>query len=225
MSLCYIKFMIKAVIFDMDGTLIDTEPYWRQVEIEVANSVGIPLTTEMAYATIGMTMQSITDFWAKSFPDVKFNRNEVIDRIYAKVIDFVRKGGEPMPGVMDTIDICLSAGLKIAIASSSRPVLIKTVIDKLGLNDKISIYCSATDEKHGKPAPDVYLTTSSKLGVKPSECLAFEDSPAGVESAKSAGMKCIVIPEPSMFDNPRFGIADLKLRSMTEFNKETLRPL
>jgi sugar-phosphatase len=100
--------------------------------------------------------------------------------------------------------------------------LIQTVVAVLGLEDIFEALCSAEDEALGKPDPAVYRTTAERLGVVTHDCVAFEDSEAGVASAKSAGMRVIAVPASNQFDRPGFDIADLKLRSLEEFGIELL---
>ncbi|MCL2136338.1 MAG: hexitol phosphatase HxpB [Coriobacteriia bacterium] len=217
--------MIKAAIFDMDGLLIDTEKYWWQAEVEVFNSVGIPLTLDLAKTTMGMMMRDITAHWARVYPHIEYDREDVIDRVYDKLVEYVGLYGEAMSGALAAVSICEQAGLMLAIASSSYPVLIEAVMEKLNLSGRINVYASAMHEMHGKPSPDVYLSAAKKLGVDALDCLAFEDSIAGVQSAKAAGMKCIAVPDPSMFDRPEYGIADLKLHSLVQFDESMLLKL
>ena len=124
----------------MDGLLIDTEPLWWQVETEVLNSIGIPLTKELHRTTMGMTMQDAITRYAAAHPNIEFDTNDVIEQIHAKMIETIEKVGQAMPGALDTIKICAAAGLKLAIASSSHPILIETVITRLGLSN-IQTYC------------------------------------------------------------------------------------
>ena len=112
----------------------------------------------------------------------------------------------------------------VAIASSSSPRLIDAVCDRLGLAG-IHVRCSALDEARGKPAPDVYLTAVRRLGVAPAHCLAMEDSLHGVVSAKSAGLRCVAVPDPLLAADPRYREADLVLSSLTQFDDTTLRLL
>jgi beta-phosphoglucomutase-like phosphatase (HAD superfamily) len=129
-----------------------------------------------------------------------------------------------MPGVVAAIALFGRCGLRLAIASSSPRRLIDAVCDRLGL-DGIEVRCSAMDEARGKPAPDVYLTAARKLGVAAAACLALEDSPNGVASAKAAGMRCVAIPDPLLAGHPRYGEADLVLRSLTDLDDAALRRL
>jgi sugar-phosphatase len=129
-----------------------------------------------------------------------------------------------MPGVAAAIELFERHGLALAIASSSPPRMIDAVCERLGLG-AIEVRCSAEDEARGKPAPDVYLTAARRLGVAPTNCLAVEDSPYGIESARSAGMRCVAVPDPMLAADPRYGEADLVIASLTELDEAALQLL
>jgi beta-phosphoglucomutase-like phosphatase (HAD superfamily) len=129
-----------------------------------------------------------------------------------------------MPGVTAAIALFERCGLRLAIASSSPLRLIDAVCDRLGLT-RIEVRCSAMDEPRGKPAPDVYLAAARRLGVAAASCLALEDSPTGIASARSAGMRCIAVPDPLLAADPRYREADLVLESLTRLDAAALRRL
>ena len=128
-----------------------------------------------------------------------------------------------MPGVPGAIALFQRSGLRLAIASSSPKRLIDAVCTRLEL--AIEVRCSALDEAHGKPAPDVYLAAARRLGLSPARCLAVEDSPAGVISAKTAGLTCLAVPDPLLATDPRYRRADLVLPSLTLLDEPTLHKL
>ena len=209
-----------AVVLDMDGLLIDTEPVWRTAEKEVFADLGIDLTEADLLDTTGVRIDEVA---AARLPPVGPTATEVADRITALVIAHVEQEGEPMPGVPEAIALFRRCGLSLAIASSSPERLIDAVCARLKLD--IDIRCSALDEPRGKPAPDVYLTAARRLGLRPTRCLAVEDSPAGVVAATSAGMTCIAVPDPLLTSDPRYRRADLVLPSLTELTEPLLRTL
>jgi sugar-phosphatase len=209
-----------AVVLDMDGLLIDTEPVWRTAEKEVFADLGIDLTEADLLDTTGVRIDEVA---AARLPPVGPTATEVADRITDLVIAHVEQEGEPMPGVPEAIALFRRCGLSLAIASSSPERLIDAVCARLKLD--IDIRCSALDEPRGKPAPDVYLTAARRLGLRPARCLAVEDSPAGVLAAKAAGMTCIAVPDPLLTGDPRYRRADLILPSLTELTEPLLRTL
>jgi sugar-phosphatase len=127
--------------------------------------------------------------------------------------------------VREAFETIRLAGLPMAIASSSSEDLIRAVVERLELSEYISAICSADLEAEGKPHPAVYLTAAGALGVEPERCLALEDSPNGVLSAKAAGMYCIAVPDPFLADDPRMNAADLRLSSLLELTPKLLDQL
>lgn len=215
--------MIKAVIFDMDGLLIDSEPLWKEAEIEVFTSVGVPLTLEMTEQTMGMRTDAVVKYWHDRYPWRQPSQKEIADLIDSRVLTKISQKGVAKAGVEHAFEVCVTANLPVAIASSSSMQIINTVIKKLGLESKVKAVHSAHNEEFGKPHPGVYLSTAKALGVKPEECLALEDSENGIKSAKAAKMKCIAVPEQEMINDDRFKIADLVIASLNEFNADMLR--
>jgi HAD superfamily hydrolase (TIGR01509 family) len=213
---------IRAVIFDMDGLLIDSEPIWRRTEIAVFGRLGLHLTEEQCLETMGVRVPDVVRLWYSRHPWTGPSVDEVTDEIVNGVIDYVRAHGEPQPGVDVAIATVRAAGLPAAIASSSSLPLIEAVVDRLGLRDDVAALCSGEDEAEGKPHPAVYLAAASALGVSPETCVALEDSPNGVLSAKAAGMYCVTVPDPYLADDPRMARADMILHSLAEFTPNLL---
>ena len=218
----------------MDGLLIDTEPVWRTAEKEVFAELGIELTEADVLDTTGVRVDELVAAFLPRRPPPAgsgppgpsppgSSPAEVADRITDLVADYVRREGEPMPGVPEAIALFGRLGLRLAIASSSPIRLIDAVCARLNLD--IDVRCSALDEPHGKPAPDVYLAAARRLDLSPARCLAVEDSPAGVLAAKDAGMTCVAVPDPLLAGDPRYRRADLVLPSLTELNEQILRAL
>jgi mannitol-1-/sugar-/sorbitol-6-/2-deoxyglucose-6-phosphatase len=205
----------------MDGLLIDTEPVWRSAEKEVFADLGIELTEADLLDSTGVRIDELA---AVRLPLDGPGPAEVAGRITNQVVDYVKRAGEPMPGVPEAIALFGRLGLRLAIASSSPKRLIDAVCTRLRLVD-IDVRCSALDEAHGKPAPDVYLAAARRLGLSPARCLALEDSPSGVLAAKDAGMTCVAVPDPLLTGDPRYRRADLVLPSLTELTEPLLRSL
>ncbi len=217
--------MIEAVIFDMDGVLIDSEPLWRIAEVEVLSSVGVPITIERTFETMGLRTDELVEYWHERYPWDEPTKKQVEAQIDERVIELIRQQAEPMPGAVAAVEMLSSAGIPLAIASSSQSQLISAVVDKLGVRDRFRVLQSAEHEPYGKPHPAVYIEAARALGIAPERCLAIEDSPNGLLAAKAARMKCIVVPEPGMRDDRRFCIADAMLTSLTEFNLDLLHSL
>ena len=217
----------------MDGVLIDTEPVWRAAQSAVFAGFGVALSERDLLDSTGQPIEELIPVWRgrsvagdgmAAWADPGLTDAEIADRIIDRVIAHVAAEGRPMPGVTAAIALFERCGLRLAIASSSPLRLIDAVCDRLGLT-RITVRCSAMDEARGKPAPDVYLTAARRLGVAAAGCLALEDSPAGVASARSAGMRCVAVPDPLLAADPRYREADLVLESLTALDEAALRRL
>jgi len=219
----------EAVVLDMDGVLIDTEPVWRAAQSAVFAGFGVALSERDLLDSTGQPIEELIPIWRRRSPGPdpagpELTDDEIADRIIDQVIAYVKARGRPMPGVTAAIALFERCGLRLAIASSSPLRLIDAVCDRLGLT-RITVRCSAMDEARGKPAPDVYLTAARRLGVAAAGCLALEDSPAGIASARSAGMRCVAVPDPLLAADPRYREADLVLESLTGLDEAALRRL
>jgi beta-phosphoglucomutase-like phosphatase (HAD superfamily) len=215
---------VEAVILDMDGLLIDTEPVWRAAQAAVFAGIGIALSESNLLDSTGRPVEELIPVWRRRSPGVELSDDEIADRIIDQVIGYVKARGQPMPGVTAAIARFERYGLRLAIASSSPLRLIDAVCDRLGLA-RIAVRCSAREEVRGKPAPDVYLTAARRLGVAAAGCLALEDSPNGIASAREAGMRCVAVPDPLLAGDPRYREADLILPSLTGLDEAALRRL
>ncbi len=214
-----------AVIFDMDGVLIDSEPLWRLAETRAMNAVGVPMKEEDGFLTMGLRTDEVVEFWYDRHPWESPSRKEVEASITHGVIALIEEQGQPMAGAMEAIDAIRASGLKLGLATSSTTEIIAAVLRRLGLASAFDVIQSAEHEPYGKPHPAVYIACAKALGVSPERCLAIEDSPAGVLAAKAAKMTCIAVPAPELEGDRRYCIADLTLESLTEFTPELLTRL
>ena len=206
----------KAVIFDMDGVLIDSEPFWRKAEIEIFGKCGLNLTDEECKETTGLRIDEVVQFRYQQQPWKDTPVTEVAAQIIDRVIELIESEGQAMAGAYDILEFLEERNIRKALASSSSSRIISTVLDKLQIKDRFELFHSAEDEAQGKPAPDVYLTTAKKMHVEPSTILAIEDSINGMRSAIDAGMTCAVVPEAHTFSNSGFDIAHFKARNLFE---------
>jgi sugar-phosphatase len=200
--------MIKAIIFDMDGLLIDSEPFWRRAEIAVFSTVGISLSEDDCRETMGYRLNEVVELWYSRKPWSNKSTKQVEEQILVHVQNLIETEGVPLPGVMETISLCNELKLKTAIASSSAMRLIKATVKRLGLEGTFEVLHSAEHEEFGKPHPAVFIHTAKKLEVRNENCLVFEDSFHGMVSGLAAKMKVIVVPE---LMNDRFKAAHLAL--------------
>ena len=202
---------IEAIIFDMDGILIDSEPYWRQAEIELFATVGVHLTEEDCVATMGLRIDEVVALQAP-----QADQETLAAAIVERVGELVREGGTSLPGVHQILELVQRLSLPCGLATSSSYQLLETTLATLGVRDAFQVVHSAEEETYGKPHPAVYLNAAHKMGVDPTTCLAIEDSVNGVISAKAARMSVVAIPEEACRQDRRFQVADLQLTSLLE---------
>ena len=210
--------MVDAVIFDMDGLLIDSEPFWRLAEVEALSAVGVPIDDDKARLTTGLRTDEVVEHWYAQYPWQGPTKQEISAQIIRGVIDLVRERGEALPGVGEVLDGMVAAGYPLAIASSSASETINAVLARLGIADYFRVVQSAEHEPYGKPHPAVYIEAARRLGIHPTKCVAFEDSPNGVVAAKAARMRCIAVPDHALAADSRFLIADAVLPSLAVFD-------
>lgn len=212
----------RAVIFDMDGVLIDSEPLWKIAMEETFHSVGCMITKKDFQKTVGLRIDEVIRYWHKEAGWEKYSCKEVEDRIVQRMVELIRENGEPLPGVVDTINYLRENEYRIGLATSSYSILIDTVLDTIQLKEHFDFTHSAEHEEFGKPHPQVYLTVASSLGIEPHECLVIEDSLNGIISGKAARMKVVCIPEKTHHPEPRLMVADHMFEDMIEM-LETLK--
>ena len=214
-----------AVIFDMDGLLIDSEPYWEEAGKETLAEYGVTLENEQYHVTTGLRTKEWVQYWFAYF-DIDMKHVEAAEAtIVGKAIDKIRANGQPMPGVKYIFDFFKKQGCKIGIATSSPLSLVNVVVEKLGIGQYLDAIRSAEFLPYGKPHPQVYLECAQALDVSQLQCICFEDSFNGMIAVKAARMKCIVIPAPEQHAETRWDAADIKLRSLEEVNAAMIATL
>lgn len=217
--------MIEAIIFDMDGLLIDSEPLWHEAEIETANIVGIKMNKEQCFETTGLKSDKIIEHWYEKHKWKYPSQKKVEERLINKLISLVEKRGVEKAGAVNILEFFKKKRLKIALASSSQKIIINAVVKKLGIKKYFNAINSAEFEEYGKPHPAVYLKTAKLLKVNPVKCLAFEDSFNGLLAAKSARMKCVCVPDESIENSPKLAIADEVIPSLADFDNKTWKEI
>ena len=187
---------IKAVLFDMDGLMVDTESLATEAFIHSAKKQGYDMTKEETLLVLGFTTKSIYDFWENYFKNSDVSGKRLVDNHYKYIEDILfTTGPRKMPYIEELLKYLKNSNYKVAVASSSSMNHIINNMEKTGLKKYIDEFASGTEVENGKPAPDVFLLAAKRLGVKPEECLVLEDSKAGVIAGSSAGAKVIMIPD------------------------------
>jgi len=214
-----------TAIFDMDGLLIDSEPLWYEAALESLAKFNIHINHQEYYSSTGLRTKEFLEYWLGKFKiDLSHLPETEID-ITNRVINKVFEKGMMMPGVEGAIQLADQHQLKIGLASSSPLSLINAVLEKTGLADKFSVTCSAEHLPYGKPHPQVFIDCAIALNSKPVECICFEDSFNGLLAAKAARMKCIVVPNPDQLHAEKWNIAELKLSSLEDLQRENFSAL
>jgi len=214
--------MIKAVIFDMDGLLIDSEPFWRMSQKNLFSKRGINLNEDDFESFMGKRIDEVVAIIFSRFPNQDKTQEETAEEIVNGVIELVQEKGIALSGVKKTLEDLKKQNYKIGLASSSNLKIIKAVLKKLDIESYFEVVHSAQFEEYGKPHPQIFISTAKMLGVPPSECLVLEDSFHGVIAALAANMKCIAIPDTKANNLARFVVADQVLKSMTDFDISSL---
>lgn len=217
--------MIKSVIFDMDGLIVDSEPFWRMAEQTVFGSYGINLTEELCRTTTGIRLDNVVAHWNNIYPGHIADESKVAREILAEVTRLVTTYGEPMQGVHRAAQMFAERGWTMALASASAMSLINAVLDKLAVRKYFNVIQSAENVRYGKPHPEIFLTTAESLGTSPTECLVLEDSIYGVIAGKAAQMKVIAVPDKELAGRREYGVADAVLKSLDEIDDELLNSL
>ncbi|MFM1946495.1 MAG: hypothetical protein RL207_778 [Bacteroidota bacterium] len=207
----------EAVIFDMDGVLIDSEPLWKIAMEEVFHSLGSTLKKSDFQKTVGLRIDEVIHFWNIQENWGVENERDVEEAIIVKMIELISQNAAPLSGVIETLDYLRSQNIKIGLGTSSSNRLIQVVLRELNIHSYFDVTHSAENEAFGKPHPAVYLTVAQQLQVSPNRCLVIEDSFNGVIAGLAAKMKVVCIPEKTHFPNPRLSVADFHFETMNEF--------
>lgn len=212
---------IKAVIFDMDGVIIDSEPLWRRAMIQSFVEIGIPFTDEHCRVTTGLRFKEVAAFWFTKHHITHISIDAFDELVINRLCMLIEKEGKLMPGVLESLIFFKEKGLKTAIGTSSNNRIMNTVVDVLQIRTYFDVLCSAEHMTYGKPHPQVYLSCAEELNTNPLNCLVIEDSVNGIIAGKAAQMKVVAVPEEINKHNAKFTIADYRANSLFEIITET----
>lgn len=190
--------MIKGVLFDMDGVLVDSEPFICKAAIMMFEELGIVVTAEDFHPFVGMGENSYIGGVAKNH-GVKVDIEKVKARTYEIYENIVKGRLSPLPGAREFIAVCTNKGFRLALATSADTVKMQVNLREIGLSAGTFHYIvTGLDVVNKKPFPDIYLRAAEMIGLQPEECLVVEDAVSGIKAGKAAGCKCLAVT--SSFD-------------------------
>ncbi|MBK8981078.1 MAG: HAD family phosphatase [Ignavibacteria bacterium] len=176
----------------MDGVLVDSEPFYKIMNMDYFSELGINMDEEEYNGYVGMSSQKM---WSriKSNYDLSESVGELMKSEKVRMYEALRSDqiSEPIEGIRELINIFSAKGFKLSVASSSSAVNIRLVLDKLNLKEHFEFIISGEEVENGKPSPDIFLKAAQYFSADPEDCFVIEDSANGVTAAKSAGMHCI----------------------------------
>jgi HAD superfamily hydrolase (TIGR01509 family) len=208
--------MIDAVIFDMDGLLVDSEPAWYRARVDLLEHYGRIWTATDQLAMAGVH----TDVWVNALYDKlegQLSRERVLDEIIGRMAGYYQGGEVPiLPGADEAIAACADR-YRVGLASGSPMRLIEACLKGAGWDGFFEALISSDELEHGKPAPDVYLELMRRMGLDPTTTAVVEDSGAGIRSATAAGARVVAIPNPTTDPGPGvLDLADARIASRRE---------
>jgi len=224
MGLCIYKpelsdIPVRGVLFDMDGVILDTEKLYCRFWQEAAIACGYPMTPEQALGMRSLNRAAGQKQLERYFGpgvDIHIIRNKRIALMDAYTEEF---GVDPKPGIRELLEAIRAKNIKCAITTATPIERVKRHLTPLELVDCFDAICTAYEVPKGKPEPDIYLYGAATLGLQPGECIALEDSPAGLLSASRAGCKTVMIPDRDRADEQTIPLLYALADSLTDVIK------
>ena len=212
---------IRAIIFDMDGLLVNSEPIWQRVEREMIVAYGGDFDEARAIEQIGMAIPEAAAYLVAAF-GLDISPAAFADELVARVLTLFIREAEPMAGAAELMEEALASPLPVAVASSAQRRVVEAMMGKFGWLDRLDLIVTGDDVPRGKPAPDIFLLTAERLGVSPAHCLVLEDSLNGARAAQAAGMRCVAVPNPVYKGSEFDGIATHRVPTLKGMTLSTL---
>jgi HAD superfamily hydrolase (TIGR01509 family) len=202
-----------SVIFDLDGTLVDSEPNYYEAGRQTLAEHGVP---DFSWADheryVGISTQETVADWKERY-GLRASVEELFTVKNRRYLELARSSTRAYPEMRRFVEMLAAEDVPMAVASGSSPEAIEAVLTGTGLDAGLRTVVSADEVAHGKPAPDVFLEAARRLGADPADCVVLEDAAPGAAAAHAAGMRCIAIPYvPAQADAPEFATAGLLLR-------------
>ncbi|MBE8470609.1 HAD family hydrolase [Streptomyces justiciae] len=206
-----------SVIFDLDGTLVDSEPNYYEAGRQVLAEYGVPGYTWADHERyVGISTLETVGIWKREYR-LAASVAEVFDAKNRRYLELARAATRAYPEMRKFVELLATEGVPMAVASGSSPEAIEAILAGTGLDAFLRTVVSADEVERGKPAPDVFLEAARRLGAAPADCVVLEDAAPGAAAAHAAGMRCIAIPYvAAQADAPEFATAGLLLRGGQE---------
>jgi HAD superfamily hydrolase (TIGR01509 family) len=202
-----------AVVFDLDGTLVDSEPNYYEAGRQVLAEQGVPDFTWADHeGYVGISAQDTVTLWKERY-GLRATVEELLADKNRRYLALARAGTRVYPEMRKFVELLATEGVPMAVASGSSPEAIEAILTGTGLDAHLRTFVSADEVARGKPAPDVFLAAARRLGADPADCVVLEDAAPGAAAAHAAGMRCIALPYvAAQADAPEFATAGLLLR-------------
>ncbi len=211
--------MIQGILFDLDGTLVNSEPLWQEAEIEIFKEQGLSLTPADCQQTKGLPSIEAVKHWYLKLTNPTKEIGLITQELNQRVISLLKEKAELKEGALEILDFFSHKKLPVGIASASSMAHIRSVTDKFNLNKYFKLIYSGDFERYGKPHPGIFISACKKLNIDPVFSLAFEDSFNGLLAAKSARMKAVVLLDEGQIEDTRYNFADLKIETLKDFGE------
>ncbi|MFF5015525.1 HAD family hydrolase [Streptomyces sp. NPDC001165] len=217
------KLGVLSVIFDLDGTLVDSEPNYYEASRQTLAEHGVPGFTWAEHESyVGISTLETVAILRERY-GLRATVDELFHATNRRYLELARAGTHAYPEMRKFVELLAAEAVPMAVASGSSPAAIEAILAGTGLDAFLRIAVSADEVAHGKPAPDVFLEAARRLGTDPADCVVLEDAAPGAAAAHAAGMRCIAVPYvATQADAPEFATAALLLRGgQTEFTAQS----
>ncbi len=207
--------MIKYVIFDMDGTLLDTEPIYKKTWVETGERWGLDGMEEMYPYIMGKSIETIIIMMKERFGD-DFNGEKFFDERMSYFTSLIENGVSTRPGCFELLDYLKSENIPMALATSTPLYITERNMERTGIGKYMDAVVTSSMVKRGKPAPDIFLEAARRIGAAPCDTVVCEDSPYGIIAAHDAGMKPVFIPDLTEPSDDICRLANFTLNSLAD---------
>jgi HAD superfamily hydrolase (TIGR01509 family) len=211
-----------AVIFDMDGVIIDSEPLWSKAEQQLLARRNLGYSPQLKAVMMGLDSSEAVGFLIRHY-DLQESVGDVVEERNQLIAELFKEHLKPVPNVLELLRSMRDSGIKTGLASSSPKELVDLALGRLNITGLFDLILNGDQVARGKPAPDIYLMAARELGVSHENCLVIEDAPHGVAAAKAAGMCCLAISTSA--SETELAAADRVIRSFGEVDLKTLQEL